>query len=79
MFGREDVFFGEHGIPHRYQIRFLWAQMARSLFENKDTFRKGVDTLRSLGIKKSRILLMTAKYVVRNRMVKTAKRFLGKL
>lgn len=73
VFGREDKFFEENGIPHRYQIRFLWAQMARSLFENRDTFRQGVRTLRGFGIKRSRIAKMTAKHVVRNAMVKAAK------
>lgn len=78
VFGKEECFFERNGIPHRYQIRFLWAQMARSLFENKDTFSKGVAILRGLGIKKSRIALMTAKHAVRNTLVKVAKSILGR-
>jgi len=76
VFGREDKFFGDNGIPHRYQIRFLWAQMARSLFENRNTFSSGVKILRGMGIKRSRIIKMTAKHVVRNAMVKTARKVL---
>ncbi len=79
VFGREDKFFEDNGIPHRYQIRFLWAQMARSLFENRDTFNQGVRMLRSLGIKRTRIVKMTTKHVVRNAMVKAAKGVLKRL
>lgn len=79
VFGREEKFFEENGIPHRYQIRFLWAQMARSLFENRATFRSGVRILRGMGIKRSRIIRMTAKHVVRNAVVKCAKRVLKRI
>jgi len=79
IFGEEERFFVEHGIPLRYQIGFLWAQMARSRVENRDTYRKGCEILRGLGIKKSRIMWMTAKHMLRNSVVKVAKSILKRI
>lgn len=78
IFGEEERFFVHHNIPLRYQIGFLWAQMARSRLENRQTYRRGCEILQGLGIKKTRIWLMTAKHMVRNSMVRMAKGILNR-
>jgi len=69
IFGEEEIFFRDHKIPRKYIIKYLWSQMARSLFENTKTFKQGVDILRNYGINKRIIYFFTIKYVIRNQLI----------
>lgn len=72
-------FFKSHNIPTRYVMNFLWPQMARSLFENRETYQKGYRILREYGFSASQIGLKTLKHIVRNKVVKEGKKIIEKI
>lgn len=79
IFAEAHSFFKSHNIPTRYIINFLWPQMARSLFENKETYKKGYRILREYGFSLSQIGLNTLKHIVRNKLVKEGKKIIRRV
>jgi len=68
IFAEAHKFFRKNDIPEKYVINFLWPQMARSLFENQETYKKGREILRRNGFSSTKILIQTIKHLIRNRV-----------
>ncbi len=74
IFAEAHKFFREKSIPQRYVINFLWPQMARSLFENRDTYKSGCKILKENGFSSTQIVLNTLKHICRNKAVALSKK-----
>ena len=79
IFAEAHRFFKSHNIPSRYVLNFLWPQMARSFFENRETYKNGYRILREHGFSASKIGLNTLKHIVRNKIVKESKIIMDKI
>lgn len=79
IFAEAHRFYKNHNIPSKYVINFLWPQMARSFFENKETYKKGYRILREHGFSSFKIGLNTLKHIVRNKLVKESKKMMDRI